>query len=213
LKAVTTDAPTNTLEQNYIDAVKPATDATKAVADSKVIDALETQYKAVVDGNTASVATQAAANLAVTNAGNLHEITAGVTFDADTFAANSDVFFFGNTGTVGLTGAKDATITNAGALGTAGVDSIYVGTDFVKGTGTATATGTITGGNDAAKEVFFFQKGNDTYVVVEAKAFGSSTVTDYSSAVATATPDAAVIKLTGVGIEKVSFANGVVSVA
>ena len=215
LKAVTTDNATNTLEQNYINAVKPAADATKAVADSKVIDALETTYKAAVDGNTAVTGTLQTAQTAVNTAGNLHEITAGLNVDADTFAATSDVFFFGNTGTVGLTGAKDATITNAGALGQAGVDSIYVGTDYVKGAGTATATNTITGGNDGAKEVFFFQKGNDTYVVVETKAFGSSTITDYTNVAAanTASPDAAVIKLTGVGIEKVSFANGVVSVA
>lgn len=201
-------------EDAYIAAVAPAATATKAVADSKVIDALEVTYKAAVDGNTAAVASQTAAQAAVTAATNLHEITAGLTVDADTFTAASDVFYFGNTGTVGLNAAKDATITNAGALGSAGVDSIYVGTDFVKGTGTVNAAGAITGGNDAAKEVFFFQKGNDTYVVVETKAFGSSTVVNYADvATAASTPDAAVIKLTGVGIEKVSFANGVVSVA
>ncbi|MGV6398123.1 DUF4214 domain-containing protein [Pseudomonas caspiana] len=204
----------DTEESAYIAAVAPAATATKAVADSKVIDALEVTYKAAVDGNTAVVGTQTTAQATVTAATNLHEITAGLTVDADTFTAASDVFYFGNTGTVGLNAAKDATITNAGALGSAGVDSIYVGTDFVKGTGTVNAAGAITGGNDAAKEVFFFQKGNDTYVVVETKAFGSSTVVNYADVATPAnTPDAAVIKLTGVGIEKVSFANGVVSVA
>ncbi|MFG0552175.1 hypothetical protein ACF8MI_18305, partial [Pseudomonas sp. yb_9] len=66
---------------------------------------------------------------------------------------------------------------------------------------------------------FFFQKGNDTYVIAETKAYGSSTVTgtggftDVTTAAAANTPDAAVIKLTGVGIEKVTFENGVVSIA
>jgi len=212
----------NAEETAYIAAVAPASTATKAVADSKVIDALETQLKAAIDGNTAVVATQTSATNAVAAATNLHEVlltATTATYDADAFTAASDVFYFGNTGATGLTGAKDATITNAGALGLAGTDSIYVGTDYVKGTGTAVNTSatanTITGGNDSAKEVFFFQKGNDTYVVVEAKAFGSSTITDYTNVAAanTASPDAAVIKLTGVGIEKVSFANGVVSVA
>ena len=223
LKAVTTDAPTNTLEQNYIDAVKPATDATKAVADSKIIDALEATYKAAVEGNAALGTTVTTANAAVGT--NVHAIVDGTTIDADVglYTAVNDVFFFGATAgpdvAAGVIGAKDFAITGAGALGTAGVDSIYVGTDYVKGTGTAVNTSatvnTITGGNDGVKEVFFFQKGNDTYVVVEAKAYGSSTITDYTNVVAAnaGSPDAAVIKLAGVGIEKVSFANGVVSVA
>jgi hypothetical protein len=227
--AVTTAANTlkaagtaDAAETTYINAVAPATVATKAVADSKVIDALETQYKAAVDGNTAN--TTAASTAAAALGTNVHTIVDGSTIDADGvgYTAANDVFYFGATTgptvAAGVIGAKDFTITGAGALGTAGVDSIYVGTDYVKGAGTAvvTATGnTITGGNDAAKEVFFFQKGNDTYVVVEAKTFGSSTVTDYTlvGAANVGSPDAAVIKLTGVGIEKVSFANGVVSVA
>ena len=219
LKAVTTDAPNNVLEQKYINAVKPAADSTKAVADSKIIDALEATYKAAVDGNAALGATVNTANAAVGT--NVHEIAAGTTYNADAalvagppavdFSAPNDLFHFGSTG---VTGAKDATIINAGALGSAGVDSIYVGTDFVKGTGTVNAAGAITGGLDGVKEVFFFQKGNDTYVVVEAKAYGSSTVTNFADmATPASTPDAAVIMLTGVGIEKVSFANGVVSVA
>lgn len=208
LKAVSNSTADDTLETNYIDAVNPAAVAAKAVVDSKAIDALAATLKLSVDGNTAL----AGAVAGITVGTNVIEFTAAGA-DADVVGGVSDVFHFGTTG---VTGAKDGEITNAGALGTVkGVDAIYVGTDYVKGAGTATATNTITGGNDAAKEVFFFQKGNDTYVVVEAKAFGSSTITDYTNVTAanTASPDAAVIKLTGVGIEKVSFANGVVSVA
>lgn len=213
----------DTAEDAYIAAVAPAATATKAVADSKVIDALETAYKAAVDGNTALTTAVTTATAAVGT--NVHAIVDGSTIDADGagYTAVNDVFFFGATTgptvAAGVIGAKDFSITNAGALGTAGVDSIYVGTDYVKGAGTAVNTSatanTITGGNDSVKEVFFFQKGNDTYVVVEAKAFGSSTITDYTNVTAgnAGSPDAAVIKLTGVGIEKVSFANGVVSVA
>lgn len=207
LKAVGT---ANAAETTYLNAVQPATDAAKALADSKAVDALEASYTAAVNGNTSLTDALQTANNAVGT--NVHEIVAGNTIDADSFTATSDVFYFGSTG---VTGAKDATITNAGALGTAGKDSIYIGTDYVKGTGTASATNGITGGNDAAKEVFFFQKGNDTYVVLETKTFGSSTVTDFTNVASanTASPDAAVIKLTGVGIEKVSFDNGVVSIA
>lgn len=207
-------------EATYIAAVSPATVAAKALADSKAIDAIEAQYKAIIDGNTAVVGTQTQATTNLATATNLLDVkltATTATYDADVLGGINDVFFFGTDGTaVGVTGAKDAIITNAGSLGTVkGVDSIYVGTDYVKGTGTATATNGITGGNDGAKEVFFFQKGNDTFVVIEAKSFGSSTVTDFTNvAVAnTASPDAAVIQLTGVGIEKVSFANGVVSIA
>jgi len=214
-------------ELAYIAAVAPATTAAKAVVDSKSIDAIEASYKAVVDGNTAAVSAQTQANTnlnAATNLINVKLTANTATYDADALGGVNDVFFFGNDATAaaptvnigGVNGAKDAIITNAGSLGTVkGTDSIYVGTDVVKGTGTATATNGITGGNDGAKEVFFFQKGNDTFVVVETKTFGSSTITDYTdvTGAGTANPDAAVIKLTGVGIEKVSFANGVVSVA
>ena len=206
----------DTEETNFIAAVAPAATAAKVLADSKAIDALEVQYKAIADGYTAVNSALTTANGAVpTNVIDVKLTATTASYDADTGAVN-DVFYFGTDGTaVGVNGAKDAIITNAGSLGVKGVDSIYVGTDYVKGAGTATATNTITGGNDGVKEVFFFQKGNDTYVVVEAKAYGSSTITDYTNVAAanTASPDAAVIKLAGVGIEKVSFANGVVSVA
>lgn len=203
LKAVSTD---DALETSYINAVAPAAIAAKAVVDSKAIDALAATLKAAVDGNAAL----AGAVAGITVGSNVVEFTAAG-LDADAVGGISDVFHFGSTG---ITAAKDGTISNAGSLGTVkGTDAIYVGNDYVKGAGTASAAGGITGGNDSAKEVFFFQKGNDTYVVLETKAYGSSTVTDFSSAVPLATPDAAVIKLAGVGIEKVSFANGVVSVA
>ena len=211
LKAVSNTTAANDAEAAYLGAVAPADVAAKALANSKTIDAIKTAYDAVVAGNTAALAAQTKANGDLAAATNLVAINAPGTLDAEANASVNDVFWFGATG---LTAAKDVTIENAGSVGTVkGVDSIYLGTDFVKGTGTVNTAGAITGGNDGVKEVFFFQKGNDTYVVAETKTFGSSTVTDYSSAVATATPDAAVIKLSGVGIEKVSFANGVVSVA
>ena len=212
LKAVSAVTADDDLETAYIDAVAPAAVAAKAVVDSKAIDALAATLKAAVDGNDAL--TGAVTGIKVGS--NVVELTAvnlgGAGLNADTAGGDSDVFHFGTTG---ITAAKDGIITNAGSLGTVkGTDAIYVGNDYVKGAGTATATGGITGGNDTAKEVFFFQKGNDTYVVLETKAYGSNTVTNFTD-VATpgSTPDAAVIQLTGVGIEKVSFANGVVSVA
>jgi len=205
LKAVVTG--NDKLEDDFIAAVAPAATAAKAVVDSKAIDALAATLKAAVDGNAAL----AGAVGGIKVGDNVVELTGDI--NADTAPVVNDVFHFGATG---ITAAKDWTISNAGSAGVEkGTDAIYVGNDYVKGAGTATATGGITGGNDTAKEVFFFQKGNDTYVVLETKAYGSSTITDYTNVAAanTASPDAAVIKLAGVGIEKVSFANGVVSVA
>lgn len=204
LKAVLT--ANDALEDAYINAVAPAATAAKAVVDSKAIDALAATLKAAVEGNTAL--TEAVGNIKVGS--NVVELTGDI--NADTAAVVNDVFHFGTTG---ITTVKDWVITNAGSAGVEkGADAIYIGDGFVKGAGTAGATGAITGGNDSVKEVFFFQKGNDTYVVLETKAYGSSTITNFSDvATPASTPDAAVIKLTGVGIEKVSFANGVVSVA
>ena len=199
-------------EKAYIDAVDPAAVAAKAVTDSKAVDALAASLKAADDANTALK--NAVSDITVP--GNVVDFAGGATVNADGTGGDSDVFYFNG----GITAAKDGEITYAGALGTVkGTTAIYLGSDYVKGTGTANADGTITGGNDSVKEVFFFQKGNDTYVIAETKAYGSSTVTgtggftDVTSAAAANTPDAAVIKLTGVGIEKVTFENGVVSIA
>ncbi len=207
LKAVST---ADVAEQAFIDAVKPAADAAAAVESSKALDVLAAQFKAVTDSNTALAAAVTKAGTDLGALTNLVEIT-GLAADADVTGGTNDLFYFGNTGTIGLTGAKDAVISNAGAAGVKGVDSIYLGEGFVKGAATVTAAGKIVGGNDGAKEVFFFQKGNDTYVIAEAKTFGSSTVADYATA--NATDEVATIVLTGVGIEHVSFANGVVTVA
>lgn len=210
LEAVSDTTVANNAESAYINAVPLADVAAKALANSKTIDAIKTAYDAVVAGNTAALAAQTKATGDLAAVTNLVAINAAGIFDAESNASVNDVFWFGATG---LTDVKDVTINNAGSAGSGkGVDSIYLGTDFVKGTGTVNAAGAITGGNDGVKEVFFFQKGNDTYVVAETKTFGSSTVVNYAD-VAAPSPDAAVIKLTGVGIEKVSFANGVVSIA
>ena len=200
----------DTLETDYIGAVAPAAVAAKAVVDSKAVDALAASLKAAVDANTAL----GDAVSGITVPSNVVDFAGGASVNADGVGGDSDVFYFNG----GITAAKDGEITNAGALGTVkGSTAIYLGSDYVKGTGTANADGTITGGKDSVKEVFFFQKGNDTYVIAETKAYGSSTVTGTGGftdvAVVANTPDAAVIKLTGVGIEKVTFENGVVSIA
>ncbi|MDM9596603.1 DUF4214 domain-containing protein [Pseudomonas guariconensis] len=198
------------LETAYIGAVAPAAVAAKAVVDSKAVDALATSLKAAVDANTALGNAVSGINVP----SNVVDFAGGATVNADIVGGDSDVFYFNG----GITAAKDGEIINAGALGPVkGTTAIYLGSDYVKGTGTANADGTITGGNDSVKEVFFFQKGNDTYVIAETKAYGSSTVTGPGGftdvTTAANTPDAAVIKLTGVGIEKVAFENGVVSIA
>lgn len=209
----------DTAEANFIGAVKPAADAAAAVEGSKALDALATQIKAITDGNAALTASVTKAGADLTALKNLVDIkVADVTLDADTLGGTNDLFYFGNDLTdplapvLGLHTSKDVTISHAGATGLVkGIDAIYLGEGFVKGTATVNAAGKIAGGNDGAKEVFFFQKGNDTYVVAETKTFGSSTVVDY--ALASNTDEVTTIVLTGVGIENVSFANGVVTIA
>jgi hypothetical protein len=212
-------AGADSAETKFVDSVKSTVELATKVEASKTLDALAAQFKAITDGNTA-------VNAAVTKAGtdlgsvkNLVEVTTilNAAFDADTVVATTgftgnggvnDLFHFGATG---VAGNKDFIIDNAGSVGVKGVDSIYLGEGYVKGTATVNATDKIVGGNDGAKEVFFFQKGNDTYVIAEAKSFGSSTVANAYTAAAG--DDVATIVLTGVGIEQVSFANGVVSIA
>lgn len=206
LKAVST---ADALETAFINAVAPAATTAKNVEASKALDALAAQFKAITDSNAALTAAVTKAGTDLGALTNLVEITAGGTPDADALGGTNDLFHFGSTG---VTGAKDAVISNAGSLGAVkGVDSIYLGEGFVKGAGTVNAAGKIAGGNDGVKEVFFFQKGNDTYVIAEAKTYGSSTVADFATAAAG--DEVATIVLTGVGIEQVSFANGVVSIA
>ncbi len=215
LTTVSDTTANNTLETDYLALVQPAAAAAKAVEASKAVDALASQFKAITDSNAALTATAVKAGTDLGNIKNLVEVGVATSpFDADQLntAANTggvnDLFHFGSTG---VTGAKDFVINNAGSVGVKGADSIYLGEGFVKGSATISATNKIVGGNDGAKEVFFFQKGNDTYVIAEAKSFGSSTVTD--AYLAATGDEVATIVLTGVGIEQVSFANGVVSIA
>jgi len=218
LEGVSASTTQTAEEKAFIDAVKPAADASAAVTGSKALDAVAAQIKAVTDGNAALSAAVAKAGADLGALKNLVDIkVADVTLDADALGGTNDLFYFGNdlaipaAPVLGLHTTKDVTISNAGATGTVkGIDAIYLGEGFVKGTATVNAAGKIAGGNDGAKEVFFFQKGNDTYVVAETKTFGSSTVSDY--AVASNTDEVTTIVLTGVGIENVSFANGVVTI-
>ena len=220
-------AGADTAEGNFVNAVKSSVDLATKVEASKALDTLAAQFKAITDSNAALAATVVKAGTdlgAVTNLVEVEVTAAPATFNADTGGVTTgfiggggvnDLFHFGATG---IAGNKDFTISNAGSVGVKGVDSIYLGEGFVKGAGTVTAvttagvtTNKIVGGQDGVKEVFFFQKGNDTYVIAEAKSFGSSTVNDaYTQAVG---DDVATIVLTGVGIEQVSFANGVVTIA
>ena len=112
---------------------------------------------------------------------------APVTLDAAFAGATSgsDIFMVGS--------AETASISNFGLQGD---DVLYIGSDYTLN------TGALSTGNNAVLEVFLVQSGANTVVTLETKAFGSSSA------------DAEIkITLTGVDVNDVSLANGIITVA
>ena len=114
-----------------------------------------------------------------------------------------------------LTAGKDLFVAKVGVAGTTTIgagfatgDELFIGTQYKFG-GATDATKTIgdlyAAGNASALEVFFEQKGADTIVHVETKAF--------ANAGAAPANDVANIVLTGVNANTLTFENGFVHVA
>lgn len=177
--------------------VSDAQAADKAVADVKAVaDKFAALDKAVTDAGIAlgNALTAANANLVDlgAKAAGAPALTAG--------AAKSDVFTFAT-----AIDTDDFNITGFGQ-GTSGFDYLVLGQGYTFN------NGALSTGNNSVLEFFLVQNGADTQVVIETEAYGnaSSTVNATTGAV-TASPDAAVITLTGVTLDHLQVSNGVIS--
>lgn len=198
---IATDAVAGSSEtQAYVDALTAKTAADTTLANAKAADvdvaaakALSDAYKAqttaVSDAKAAVDAISVAGKVAVTD---LAVSTSGT-------AAVKDVFYFGTKAT-----AADDHIIAANNFGTG--DSIVLGSSY------AYNSGALSTGDNNKLEFFLVQKDADVLVVVETAAYGSSTTTNTAAgAGVVASPDAAVITLTGVTLDHVAVNNGVIS--
>lgn len=93
-------------------------------------------------------------------------------------------------------------------------DALYIGEGFTLNTTAkydATGAGSLTGGNNGVKEVFFIKDNGVVKAVIETADLGSSTFNTLSLA-GSINDQVSVITLTGVSdVSQVSFANGVIS--
>ncbi|BAP45960.1 putative uncharacterized protein [Pseudomonas sp. StFLB209] len=179
---------------------------------SKALDAIEASYKAIDTAHTALTTAQTAAadKLAGTSLVALNTKAAPDTFVAGGTADKADVFYF--------TGGKVTTADGALTFETA-KDSLYIGDGYTLNTTAKfdAATGTITGGQNGVKEVFFFKDGSNIKAVIEAADLGSSTfqatvANGTSNLDASASDQVSIITLTGItSVDQLSFANGVIT--
>lgn len=160
---------------------KAISDLNDAVADMNEAKLLDTQLKAVN-----------AAITAAEEAFTENDLALPVSLTANQVAgAGSDIF---------VAGTANVAITNFGLLGN---DSLFIGSQYTLNT-TATynaTTNKVTGGNNAVLEAFIFQDGDDTVVILEKSAFGSSA----------AAAEVVTITLTGVEATDVTLSNGIVT--
>ncbi|MGO4475576.1 DUF4214 domain-containing protein [Massilia sp. 2TAF26] len=151
---------------------------TKALADLSTANASKAQLDAVNGQIKAASDAFTANNL-------LQPVTLDAAHAAPLATAGADIFVAGKT---------NATITNFGLLGN---DALYLGSKY-----TLNTTGDTTKGNDAVLEAFIVKNGADTNIVLEQKAYASSSGTDLVT-----------ITLTGVDSTKVHLNNGIITVS
>lgn len=177
--------------QDYLDSVAANTAAQKVLAQAKEADALVAKAAALDAAHDALVkASDAADALVPAYASNLSAAQTA------TVADKSDLFYFGS--------AIDTT--DQAITGFAKGDALYVGEGLVFNKGALTA------GDNNTKEFFLVQGDTGVQVVIETSKFGSaSAVENATTHVVTASPDAAVITLTGLTLDQVAVNNGVIS--
>jgi hypothetical protein len=174
-------------ENDLSDAITAAEAAVKTATDNIVeLDEAVVALTAA-QANVTKLATLEAAIDASEAAFVTANFKAPVTLDAAFAGATSgsDIFMVGS--------AETASISNFGLQGD---DVLYIGSDYTLN------TGALSTGNNAVLEVFLIQSGANTVVTLETKAFGSSSA------------DAEIkITLTGVDVNDVTLANGIITVA
>ena len=168
----------------------------KVVADKAVYDALATLDTAATNAKTTAINGFEADHPTT----DLQAIGTGA-LTAD--GTKSDVFYFASAKAT----ANDVTIAN---FGTAATGNTVGANDYiVLGKDVTFNTGALTTGDNNKLEFFLVQKGSDTLVVLETQAFGSSTTTNTATGAGLIdSPDAAVITLTGVTVDQLSFNAG-----
>lgn len=115
---------------------------------------------------------------------------------AEAATAGNDVFVFGN---------GDTTDFAISDFGTQGNDNLVIGSAYTFN------EGAVTTGDNNAEEVFIVQGATGAQVIIETSPFGSTSVTAGADGTVTASPNAAVITLTGVNVDELQFSNGVIS--
>lgn len=189
----------------YISAEGNLATAQETLADAQAADADVAAAKAIVTAHDAVVKATTDAGTAITEYNSSHTDTQ-IKVLATTSASDEvkETFYFQSKAVA----ANDFTIGTATATTHFGSgDSIVLGSDV------SYNSGALTTGDNNKLEFFLVQKGNDTLVIVETAAFGSSTTTHTATgdATAVASPDAAVITLTGVSVADLTVNNGVIS--
>lgn len=205
--ALTAQTPTG---PTYISASTDAKAQAELVGKLDAADALVASTKAAVDANasleTAVTGAQTAldkfvdANKATIS---INDLKAAGPFVAD--SAKSDVFYFAS---------KAATANDVAIGGAAASTHFGAGDSLVLGSQYTFNSGALSAGDNNVSEFFLVQSSAGVQVVVENTAFGSSTVAAPAATgvIAPSTIDSvSVITLTGVTIDHVSVANGVVS--
>jgi len=172
-------------------AAKTTVDAATAADANKVaVDAIVTAHnaieKAVADAGTA-----------ITNFNGASADTEIVAFNGAAAAATAakETFYF----------ATKATTADFAVSGFSTGDAIVLGNGY------AFNGGALTSGNNSALEFFVVKGTTSTQIVVETAAYGNASTTLNADGTVNASPDAAVITLTGVTADHLSIANGVVS--
>lgn len=190
-----------TAAKAFTDAYTAQAVADKLVTDAKAADVSVDAAKALVDSYKVQTEAVAAAAKAIGDFNSAHTDLAAHNIAVSTAGSDTvkDVFYFAS-----KVDTKDYTVAakNFGAG-----DSIVLSKDL------SFNKGALSTGDNNKAEFFLVQKGNDTLVVIETKAFGSSTTehTATGDAAAVLSPEAAVITLTGVTADHLAVNNGVIS--
>lgn len=187
----------------YTDAVEAQQAAAAKVVAAHAADVNVNAAKAVVDQFTSlnkSVADAAAAVTAF-NAANTTKVAISALGTSSVDAtAKQDVFYFPTK----VSTASDITIGGTAVAFGAG-DAIVLGSGYTFN------SGAVSSGNSNVLEFFLVKGATGTQVVVESDAFGNASTVVGADGTVAASPNAAVITLTGVTADHLQVANGVIS--
>ena len=195
LTDATTALNASTNGPDYLSAYNADAAADKLVVDVTAANALKAQVDAIDAAYTAAKAAITTADTAITDFNNASATTElvkvallGLTADP----AVKETFYFAE---------------KAAAAQDINIDTFAKGDAIVLGAGLSFGGNALAAGNNGTLEYFLVQDGADAKLVIETAVFGSANTVLTG---ADASPDAAVITLTGVSVADLQVANGVV---